>query len=314
MKKVIPFTTSAQGHSAATGTAGHPGATATAAGLTQGAERQLLLVQRLLGCGEQEELIRRFLHWARDLSLANGVAFQGAQSEENIALGKCHKHRAQYELNLDRAVLGSITLYRRQRYREDELSVIEQALGTLARCLRLANDITALRALATRDALTGLRNRRAMDEWLSKEISRTRRHAMPLTLMMIDVDHFKVLNDRLGHPTGDHILKTLATVLNESTRASDLSFRFGGDEFAVLLPQTGLDNAVIVGEQIRRNLGRLSDETLQITDAANGLRPDISIGIAALRDEDTHETLLRRADTHLYHAKAAGGARACSSL
>ena len=137
---------------------------------------------------------------------------------------------------------------------------------------------------------------------------------MPLTLMMIDVDHFKVLNDRLGHPTGDHILKTLATVLNDSTRASDLSFRFGGDEFAVLLPQTGLDNAVIVGEQIRHNLGRLSDETLQITDAANGLRPDISIGIAALRDEDTHEICCGARTPISTTPKPRAGGRVCSSL
>ena len=313
MKKIIQFTTATEGRTAAA--VGNPATdAATAAVLTHGAERQLLLLHRLLGCSEQGELIQRFVQWVTDSGLAEGVRFQGAQADESISLGKRHNHSAQYELNLDRVALGSMTLYRQARYSEDELTVLEQALGALARCLQLANDVAFLRALATRDALTGLRNRRAMDDWLSKEISRTRRHDMPLTLMMIDVDHFKVLNDRLGHPTGDHILRTLAAVLDQSTRASDLSFRFGGDEFAILLPQTGLDNAVIVAEQIRHNLDRLTDEKLQITDAANGLRPDISIGIAALRDGDTHETLLRRADTHLYHAKAMGGARVCSSL
>ncbi len=315
MKKVIPFNSAPEGRSGPVTQSANAGAKAVpAVGLTRNAEQQLLLLHRLLGCSEQGELIQRFVQWSTDLGITDGASFQCAKSDERISLGNRRNHSAQYELNLDHTTLGTITLYRRERYSEDELLVLEQALGALARCLQLAADVAALRSLATRDALTGLRNRNSLDDWLHKEVSRTRRHGMPMALMMIDVDHFKVLNDRLGHPAGDHILKSIAGVFEQSTRASDLSFRFGGDEFAILLPHTELDNAVIVAEQIRHNLSRLSDDELQITNAANGLRPDISIGIAAFRDGDSDETLLRRADTHLYHAKAMGRGCVCSNL
>jgi diguanylate cyclase (GGDEF)-like protein len=317
MKKVIPFSSAQDARGElATGAASTLGTSHIAARpiWDYGPEQQLLLMNRLLGCSEQGDLIQRFVQWATDLGLAEGVTFRCARTDEVISLGNRRHHCAQYELSLDQVPLGSMTLCRRERYSEDELLVMEHALGALARCLQLAGDFAALRALATRDPLTGLRNRSSLDEWLHKEVSRTRRHHTPLALMMIDVDHFKVLNDRLGHPTGDHILRTIAKIFRDSTRASDLSFRFGGDEFAILLPHTELDNAAIVAEQIRHNLGRLDDTTLHLTADARGLRPDISIGIAAYREGDTEDSLLRRADTHLYHAKAIGRGCVCSNL
>ena len=317
MKKVIPFTSSADRSTPVAPSALAPTSSVRVADRPLwdfGPEQQLLLLNRLLGCSEQGELIQRFVQWVTDLALAEGVTFRCARTDELICLGNRRHHCAQYDLRIDQVALGTITLCRRERYSEDELLVIEQALGALARCLQLAGDVAALRSLATRDPLTGLRNRSSLDEWLHTEVSRTRRHHTPLALMMVDVDHFKALNDRLGHPTGDHILRTIAGIFRDSTRASDLSFRFGGDEFAILLPHTELDNAAIVAEQIRHNLGRLDDNALHLTAAARGLRPDISIGIAAYRDGDTEDTLLRRADTHLYHAKAMGRGCVCSNL
>jgi diguanylate cyclase (GGDEF)-like protein len=280
----------------------------------RGPETQLLLLNRLLGCSEHGELIQRFVQWTTDLDLAEGVVYSHPGDGDDIALGNRRHHSARYELCLDRTQLGSIQLFRRDRYSEDELLAVEQALGALARCLRLAVDVASLRALALRDALTGLRNRTALDDWLAKEISRSQRHELPLALMMIDVDHFKTINDRLGHAKGDALLRALANVFQQSTRATDLSFRYGGDEFAVLLPHTELDNAAIVAEQIRHNLKRLVDAELDLPESQAGFSPDISIGIAAYREGDDSEGLLRRADTHLYHAKALGRGRICSSL
>ena len=132
--------------------------------------------------------------------------------------------------------------------------------------------------------------------------------------MMIDVDHFKTLNDRLGHLGGDKILRAIADVLKRSTRGSDLIFRFGGDEFTVLLPHTDDNGAAQAAKQIRANLQRLSDDELGITEEAEGIRPDISVGVAAYHTGDDEESLMRRADTHLYHAKASGRGCVCSTL
>jgi diguanylate cyclase (GGDEF)-like protein len=132
--------------------------------------------------------------------------------------------------------------------------------------------------------------------------------------MMIDIDHFKTINDELGHLGGDHVLRTIANVLRKSTRRSDLLFRFGGDEFTILLPHTDADGAAEAARQIRLNLSRLTDEELGLETSEVGFKLDVSIGIASFQDGDDDETLMQRADTHLYHAKSRGRARVCTSV
>ena len=317
MKKVIPFNSTER---EMTRVASPPAAYAAKPLVNdypaqiEGPEQQLLLLQRLIGCTEREELISRFFRWSRDLSLADGITYLPAGNEMSIELGEKRHHSAQYGLTLDGHALGSLTLCRRERYSENELIIIEQALGSLARCLRAASETSMLRQLVTRDPLTGLGNRSALMEWIKRELSRSRRHDSPLTVMMIDVDHFKEINDQLGHLGGDQVLRAIAAVFQRSTRKSDLLFRYGGDEFTIILPHTDHHGAEEAARQIRMNMADLSTAELGFADPAADIRPGLSIGIAERQAGDDEESLLQRADTHLYHAKARGRDRVCSAV
>ena len=164
------------------------------------------------------------------------------------------------------------------------------------------------------DGLTGLLNRKSLDARLAEEVSRARRHGDPLSVMLIDVDHFKALNDQLGHLSGDHTLRLLANIFTAVTRESDLAFRFGGDEFAILLPSTELRAARCTADRIRARLEALPATAFCIAGEQPLIRPDISVGIAQRRKGDTETELLRRADTHLYQAKAEGRGRICTHV
>ena len=319
MEKVIPFGTNkvegrvSKGGSNAGSTA-NGAAVADAANWLDYTEQHLLLLQRLIGCTCHNELLQRYFRWTSELGLADGITFESPLGHEPKTLGARRHHSANYDLTLEQSYLGSITLCRRERFSEKVLMLIEQSLGSLARCLKAAFEMISLKSSATVDPLTGVLNRSPLDDWLQTEISRTRRHDTPLAVMMIDVDHFKTLNDRLGHLGGDRILKAIANVLKKGTRGSDLIFRFGGDEFTILLPHTDAEGAAQAARQIRSNLQRLTDEELGLTDEAEGIRPDISVGVAAYIAGDDADALMRRADTHLYHAKASGRGCVCSAL
>lgn len=318
MKKVIPFSSKPNSDAvAASARTSLPAGQALADipnGWNGGAEQQLLLMQRLIGCNDTESLISLFFRWCSDLGLADGLTYEAVSGAADLNLGNRRHHSANYTLNLDQMGLGRVTLCRRERFNENELLSVEQALGTLSRCLRTAIEFQTLQEMVTQDGLTGLGNRLSLHQWIERELSRTRRHNSPLALMMIDVDHFKKINDTLGHIGGDHVLKTIASVFKRSTRGSDLLFRFGGDEFTILLPHTDLQGACDAARQIRNNLARISDDEFGLGTAAKGLRPDVSIGIADYRPGDTEDSLLQRADTRLYHAKAQGRGAVCSNV
>jgi len=152
--------------------------------------------------------------------------------------------------------------------------------------------------MAFRDALTGLLNYRAFSEILDAELDRSRRYRTTFSLMMIDIDHFKKVNDKYGHPTGDMVLSVMARRLQSRVRKSDLVFRYGGEEFMVILPQTGIYKAGLLAERIRSVV-----EKMRFTD---GLCVTISIGISQYHDGLTSGDLVKQVDTGLYLAKGKG--------
>jgi len=156
---------------------------------------------------------------------------------------------------------------------------------------------------AKTDALTGLNNRHSMEEVFNREIQRCRRDEQPVSLVMIDVDNFKVFNDRFGHIAGDRALSAVASILRHQFRPRDLLVRYGGDEFAVLLPEIDQAKALTIAERVREsvcgNTGNGNDSLVQIP-------VEISMGVAELAAEGDLTSLLRAADEALYRAKRAG--------
>ncbi len=151
------------------------------------------------------------------------------------------------------------------------------------------------------DGLTGLLNRTAMERDLEKELAHFQRSGRPFTVAMIDADLFKRVNDEFGHGFGDVVLETLADRFVESLRPRDRVYRYGGEEFLVLLPETPLESALPVLERLRR---RASERT--ISDGSQAVRQSVSIGAAEIGREESVEVVVARSDQALYRAKQAG--------
>lgn len=166
---------------------------------------------------------------------------------------------------------------------------------------KLRSRLSVVSERSVTDPLTGLHNRRYMDEYLIRELSVAKRYGRSFSVMMLDIDHFKSVNDTFGHIAGDGVLKELAGILKGSVRASDLAARFGGEEFLVFLAGTGIDAAVIVAENIR---GKVESHPFADVDS----RPvTVSTGVTEYRPDDTDmEVIIRRADANLYKAKQSG--------
>jgi diguanylate cyclase (GGDEF)-like protein len=156
---------------------------------------------------------------------------------------------------------------------------------------------------ATTDALTNLANRHAMQTAFPKLIEVCHDKGKPVSLMMIDVDNFKQFNDMLGHIAGDRALSVVSKILRQQFRQRDLLVRYGGDEFAVLLPDAKLDEAIAIGERVRR---QITGETGDGSDSLIQIPVRISMGVAQLREGGSLDTLIRDADAALYRAKRAG--------
>ena len=159
----------------------------------------------------------------------------------------------------------------------------------------------ALLDASIRDELTGLHNRRYLMSRLNEEFERARRKGTALGVLMMDVDHFKAVNDKYGHPVGDEVLRSIGQTLAGMLREYDIGGRYGGEEFAVVLAEMTPADMVKLAERIRETIEQLDQHG-----NATGIHVTISIGVAVLKDDDTTETLLQRADFALYRAKDAG--------
>ena len=186
-----------------------------------------------------------------------------------------------------------------------EVQVLEARVRTGARIVELQEQLIAanerLRVEATHDSLTGLLNRAAFFDAFHKEVTRARRYRTPLALIMADLDHFKAVNDRHGHPIGDAVLRETARRLRASLRASDVIGRYGGEEFVVVAPDCDMSDALALAERFRTSIC-----ALPIVVPYDEVFVTMSLGVSATSDMDDADRLLRAADDALYKAKHAG--------
>ncbi len=167
-----------------------------------------------------------------------------------------------------------------------------------------------LKEISITDALTGIYNRGSFDKRLAYEFERARRYKTPLACVLIDVDHFKKVNDSYGHPVGDLLLRELAQLLSSGLRTVDVLARYGGEELAALLPQTTLEDAVLAAERLRRSVEKASFSNGEVT-----VHCTVSIGVAGFPrpQVNTPEDLVRSTDEALYRAKQKGRNRVVSA-
>src|SRR5437867_1033685 len=185
---------------------------------------------------------------------------------------------------------------------ESQLVLSTEFAEAMARTISHAKTITHLEQKANTDALTGLYNKRFFHEILLREVARAERHRVPLALLMLDMDDFKRVNDAYGHIAGDDALESLASILQSAVRREDFVFRYGGDEFGIVLPDTDLQGGAHVGEHIRNRV-----ETSDLVPAA-GLKGmiTVSIGVSEYEAGLGCEMLVKRADDALLEAKKSG--------
>lgn len=205
------------------------------------------------------------------------------------------KKRYEYEQSLLAVKKETEKKNRVKREQISELDLLRRELESKQKELLEVN--AQLQKLAATDGLTGLKNRRSLQEDLASNIALFTRNSQPLSLLLLDIDHFKKVNDTYGHLTGDRVLQGLALILKDESRKGDVAARYGGEEFALILPYTDQVGAKKIAERIRLRVESAGWTNQTIT---------ISIGLATLISDDTVSTLQSRADRALYSSKNHG--------
>jgi diguanylate cyclase (GGDEF)-like protein len=267
-------------------------------GLAQLRQQLSLQLQTSL---EAERILELFYREVQRLVPLDAMSYQLASCNLRLNLGERANHSAGYRLSHQGEYLGELTFRRNQRFSEDELGQLESLLASLLFPLRNALLYLAALQTALRDPLTETGNRIAMHQTLTREIDLARRNLQPLSILMIDIDHFKRINDQHGHSTGDEALKAVAGALKDSLRNVDMVFRYGGEEFVIVLSNTGREAASMVGERLR-----LAVMGIQHLVENRALELSVSLGCATLLPGEDMDSLLRRSDSALYTSKRGG--------
>jgi diguanylate cyclase (GGDEF)-like protein len=204
-------------------------------------------------------------------------------------------------LFVEKKVVGvlSVQSFRANAYGERQI----QLLATIAQQAAIALENARHHQIATVDSLTGLYQRDYFTQRMGEEYHRSSRYGTPFSVLMLDLDSFKKINDRFGHMAGDRFLREIGTLVRSSLRGADIPCRFGGEEFCALLPETDLAGARAIAERLRSDIG-----ALQLREGAHYLGTTVSIGIACypLHFEGSVSGLLQKADEALYRAKREG--------
>ncbi|EPA94083.1 MULTISPECIES: GGDEF domain-containing protein [Pseudomonas] len=250
---------------------------------------------------EPQRILGLFYREIQRLVPLDALIYQHKSSDLRLEFGQRGHHSISYSLSHEGEHLGELIFRRNQRFSEQEQANLESLLAALLYPMRNTLLYRAATQSALRDPLTDTGNRIAMDQTLQREIELARRHMQPLSLLMLDIDHFKRVNDTHGHSAGDDVLKAVAASIKNQLRNVDMVFRYGGEEFLILLSNTSREAAALVGERLRC-AAQAEDypadgRTVELT---------VSLGCSTLLPGESAESLLRRADSALYVAKREG--------
>lgn len=250
---------------------------------------------------EINSILAYFMESAQLTVQFDGARYNYEPLKEVYQYGNNKPHSCTYRLTIADEALGQIEFSRQKRFDEEEVIALEKMLGHLIYPLR--NAIWYQRALqaSQRDPLTGAFNRAAMDSTLLREIELSQRNHTFLSLVVVDIDHFKSINDNYGHSAGDNVLKTVVTCINSILRKSDMLFRYGGEEFVLLLSGTHKQGAIQVAERVRQAI-----EFHNFHHEHTSIPVTASLGVSSLKASDSADSLFNNADRAMYNAKQQG--------
>ena len=256
------------------------------------------LLEKLQTTLNLEELLTIYAAHAKQIINFSGLQFQSSLGVAQIADSDNSKPPYSFDLEINNEHLGQLIYFCQYPLTGN----IEQKLlglhSALVYPLRNALMYSRVLKLATKDTLTGLNNRSQFNDILAQKLERSRRHHRPFSLMLLDLDNFKQVNDNYGHKIGDDVLREFADVLCSSIRGTDSVFRFGGDEFAVLIDDPEFTTNKVIAQRVMRLVSESSlMKQYQVT---------TSIGFTLASSQDCDNEIFSRADKGLYKAKAAG--------
>lgn len=251
-----------------------------------------------------EPLFDLFFGQLQHLLKINSCAYSFQEKNITIKLGKGATHTTDYSLRLQNTYLGNIVFSRKQRFTQEELAHLESLLSILIYPLRNALSYRDAIQQALSDPLTGLANRGALEQAIAHQWQMAQRYDQHFCVLMLDIDYFKNINDTYGHGVGDKVLKAVANSISATTRQTDVAYRYGGEEFVVILNKSELTGSMIIAERIRENVASLSIPV--DSKSKEKIKVTISIGgSCSAYCSDTNE-LMKQADKVLYCAKNAG--------
>ena len=259
------------------------------------------LAMRLQMSLEVEWVISQFMEQLHSYLLFDGYAFQLAEPSVDLSRGRQKGHNCSYNLSIEDLNMGQMVLYRGRKFTESELVLLENLLCSLLYPLRNAIQYRKATLAAHCDALTGVYNRSTFDCALNREMNLAKRSGESFSILVIDIDHFKKVNDTYGHSAGDGVLKNVADHIQLCIRNTDQLFRYGGEEFVVLLSGADCEEASVIADRI---LDTVRETDIQV--ANEKLSVSVSIGLACLTQGDSSQDIFNRADQALYTAKHEG--------
>lgn len=269
---------------------------------SQDMEQQALKVANVLQTSlDLNKLLEMFTEKLADFVEHDGMLYDNTPEGIALQIGSAELNTCSYKITLLEKPLGELTISRATPFSDEDIKWFESLLCALI--YPLHNALLYKKAIQTayNDPVTGVNNRAAMDAALDREVELAMRNHTPLSVIMLDIDHFKSINDRYGHIAGDAILKGVGRCLTECIRRSDIVYRYGGEEFAVILNGTDLEGANFLANRLKNAI-----EKRQFKHDGLDVKVTISAGVARLDHGFDGITLINAADQALYQAKQLG--------